>query len=156
MTWTPQSEAWGSGQWTYRLMHEDATVMSNVTLVLPKDAFQTAQAVVLVLYSNCSSCRNQTRRTQLFQQWHRHDYSRIFSSAFFPGRKSKHIILHCTGFTGFHVCGIPMTLLRTVARIQFVGSGRFGEVSWLLIVSALIEAFVLMGALEWAVDSHRP
>lgn len=78
------------------------------------------------------------------------------SKCLFPGRKSKHIILHCTGFTGFHVCGIPMTLLRTVARIQFVGSGRFGEVSWLLIVSALIEAFVLMGALEWAVDSHRP
>eukprot|EP00434_Breviolum_minutum_P017233 symbB.v1.2.015213.t1/scaffold1104.1/size137596/9 len=37
------------------------------------------------------------------------------------------------------------SILKTVARIQFVGSGRFGEVSWLLIVSALIEAFVLMG-----------
>lgn len=37
------------------------------------------------------------------------------------------------------------SILKTVARIQFIGSGRFGEVSWLLMVSALIEAFVLMG-----------
>jgi hypothetical protein len=35
--------------------------------------------------------------------------------------------------------------LKTVARIQFIGSGKFGELSWLLMVSALIEAFVLMG-----------
>lgn len=37
------------------------------------------------------------------------------------------------------------SILKTVARIQFIGSGKFGELSWLLMVSALIEAFVLMG-----------
>eukprot|EP00913_Durusdinium_trenchii_P026223 g24602.t1 len=34
---------------------------------------------------------------------------------------------------------------KSVARIQFVGSGQFGELSWLLVVTSLIEAFVLMG-----------
>lgn len=37
------------------------------------------------------------------------------------------------------------SILRTVARVQFIGSGQFGELSWLLMVTALIEAFVLMG-----------
>ncbi|CAK9024059.1 unnamed protein product [Durusdinium trenchii] len=37
------------------------------------------------------------------------------------------------------------SVLRSVARIQFVGSGQFGELSWLLVVTSLIEAFVLMG-----------
>lgn len=37
------------------------------------------------------------------------------------------------------------SILKAVARIQFIGSGKFGELSWLLMVSALIEAFVLMG-----------
>ena len=47
------------------------------------------------------------------------------------------------------------SILKTVARIQFIGSGRFGELSWLLMVSALIEAFVLMGVWEMAGEGSR-
>jgi len=48
------------------------------------------------------------------------------------------------GFVGAE----PVTegaLLSTVARIQFVGSGRFGQLSSVLIISSLVEAVVLMG-----------
>lgn len=38
-------------------------------------------------------------------------------------------------------------LASSVARIQFIGMGQFGRLSWLLVVSSLVEAFVLMGAL---------
>mmetsp|Transcript_25372 Transcript_25372/g.59004 ORF Transcript_25372/g.59004 Transcript_25372/m.59004 type:complete len:629 (-) Transcript_25372:50-1936(-) len=37
------------------------------------------------------------------------------------------------------------SVLRSVARIQFLGSGQFGTVSTRLVVSSFVEAFVLMG-----------
>lgn len=122
--------------------------------------------LVLVLYSNCSSCQNQTRLSKLLTVTH--STVPTMTSPWLESDLSKCLFcwqeeqtynpslhrLHTVSRLWWH--SHDVALLRTVARIQFVGSGRFGEVSWLLIVSALIEAFVLMGALEWAGDSHSP
>lgn len=56
------------------------------------------------------------------------------------------LISRCVLFRAVLLILLVSWAFRTVARIQFIGSGQFGEVSLLLIVTAIIEAFVLMGS----------